>query len=222
MAKSGEKQMTALTQRQAAATEPTHTIFVGASAGTGKTHVLTSRVLRMMVTGTKPDHILCLTYTKAAAAVMANRIYDILGEWALAPENTLASKINGLTGEKPDAKMMAFARTLFATVLDIPGGLKIQTIHSFCQSLLSRFPLEARLAPHFKVMDERTAAGFLKEASDAVMDGAGEKGREALFNAFNHIAGQTNEDGFQEVLRAFLMKRGEILAQLGEFGGPDG
>ncbi|MEE8294917.1 MAG: double-strand break repair helicase AddA, partial [Sphingomonadales bacterium] len=103
-----------------------------------------------------------------------------------------------------------------------PGGLKIQTIHSFCQSLLSRFPLEARLAPHFKVMDERTAAGFLKEASDAVMDGAGEKGREALFKAFSHIAGQTNEDGFQEVLRAFLMKRGEILAQLGEFGGPDG
>lgn len=214
--------MSSLTEKQAAATEPAHTIFVGASAGTGKTHVLTSRVLRMMVTGTSPDHILCLTYTKAAAAVMANRIYDILGGWALAPENQLASKINALTGEKPDAAMMAHARTLFATVLDIPGGLKIQTIHSFCQSLLTRFPLEARLAPHFKVMDERTSATLLKEASDAVMDGAGEAGRDILFNAFNHIAGQTNEDGFQEVLRAFLMKRGEILAQLGEFGGPDG
>lgn len=214
--------MSSLTQGQAAATEPEHTVFVGASAGTGKTHVLTSRVLRMMVTGTRPDHILCLTYTKAAAAVMANRIYDILGEWALAPENQLAAKINDLTGEKPDTAMMAHARTLFATVLDIPGGLKIQTIHSFCQSLLTRFPLEARLAPHFKVMDERTSAALLKEASDAVMDGALEKGREVLFDAFNHIAGQTNEDGFQEVLHAFLMKRGEILAQLNEYGGPDG
>lgn len=214
--------MTSLTKKQAAATRPDHTIFVGASAGTGKTHVLTSRVLRMMVTGTRPDHILCLTYTKAAAAVMANRIYDILGEWALAHENKLAAKINDLTGEKPDAAMMAFARTLFATVLDIPGGLKIQTIHSFCQSLLGRFPVEARLAPHFKVMDERTAAGFLKEASDTVMDGAHLPGREELSKALTHIAGQTNEDGFHDVLRAFLMKRGEIMAQLNEFGGPPG
>lgn len=214
--------MSLLTKDQALATNPEHSVFVAASAGTGKTHVLTARVLRMMVRGTRPDHILCLTYTKAAAANMANRIYAILGDWALARAEELPAKINAITGEKPDAKMLDFARTLFATVLEIPGGLKIQTIHSFCQSLLVRFPIEAGLAPHFTVMDERTAGEFLKDASETVMDAAGEPGREELTRAFDHLARRTTEDGFNDALKSFLVKRGAIQAALRAHGGPEG
>ncbi len=156
--------MSGLTKDQVFATNPDLSLWVSASAGTGKTHVLTARVLRMMIRGTPPDHILGLTYTKAAAAEMAARVYKTLGKWAVAREQELAAEIFKSTGEQVGDEALDRARTLFATVLDIPGGLKIQTIHSFCQSLLKRFPLEAGLPPNFTVMEERTSAEFLKEA----------------------------------------------------------
>jgi len=158
------------TRNQQKAADPGASVWVEASAGTGKTKVLTDRVLSLLLQGTPPQRLLCLTFTKAAAAEMANRIIQRLGGWSVpGDESALAHDIFALTGEEPDEATLRRARTLFATVLDAPGGLKIQTIHAFCQSLLARFPIEAGLAPHFQVMDEASAAELLRAAIDTVL-----------------------------------------------------
>ena len=155
--------------KQRRASDPECSVWVGASAGTGKTKVLTDRVLRLMLAGTQPSRILCLTFTKAAAAEMSIRINNTLARWATLPDARLEDSLTDLTGERPDADMRTRARRLFAQVVDCPGGMKIQTIHAFCQSLLRRFPLEADLAPQFDVMDERTADELLAAARDTVL-----------------------------------------------------
>src|SRR3546814_2944375 len=133
-------------QRQAS--DPACSVWVGASAGTGKTRVLTDRVLRLMLGGTSPDKILCLTFTKAAASEMANRIHRTLAGWATMPDAELASALDVLCGEPPGTGRQTLARQPFARVLDAPGGLQIQTLHALCQSPLRLFPLEAGQPPH--------------------------------------------------------------------------
>ncbi|MCG8506323.1 MAG: UvrD-helicase domain-containing protein, partial [Sphingomonadales bacterium] len=125
-----------LTREQAQATRPDANVWVGASAGTGKTFVLTARVLRLLLDGTAPERILCLTFTKAAASEMTTRVLKALGAWVGLDDKRLAVAIQKRTGAKPDKPMLDRARRLFAQVLETPGGLKIQTIHAFCQSLL--------------------------------------------------------------------------------------
>ena len=128
-----------LAQRQAL--DPAASVWVAASAGTGKTKVLTERLLTLMLNGTDPSRILCLTFTRAAAAEMANRVNDRLAKWSVMPSGELAQELVNLTGHRPREGDIAQARRLFARVLDTPGGAKIATIHAFCQSLLRRFPL---------------------------------------------------------------------------------
>ena len=211
-----------LSEEQIFAARPDLNVWVEASAGTGKTHVLTARVLRMMVRGTPPENILGLTYTKAAAAEMAARVYKILGMWTMVRENELAAAIYNTTGEAASAEALERARTLFAKVLDIPGGLKIQTIHSFCQSLLKRFPLEAGLPPHFTVMEERTAGEFMKQAMDDVMLAATDGGDIVLKQAFDHIAIREAESGFEDLVSAVLGKRRQVLRMLHIYSGLEG
>ena len=153
-------------QKQAA--DPRTNVWVAASAGSGKTSVLTDRVLSLLLNGTRPERILCLTFTRAAAAEMAQRINRRLAMWATAPDCDLHLEIVALLDVAPNDGQFDLARQLLARVLDTPGGLKIQTIHSFCQSLLGRFPLEAGVAPHFEAIDERSAAELLISARDAV------------------------------------------------------
>uniref|UniRef100_UPI003782E8EB UvrD-helicase domain-containing protein n=1 Tax=Inquilinus sp. TaxID=1932117 RepID=UPI003782E8EB len=119
------------TQREAS--DPRRSVWVGASAGTGKTKVLTDRVLRLMLAGTAPDRILCITFTRAAAAEMANRIAATLARWATMPDDRLQLELADLMGAPPATKVQTEARRLFARVLDVPGGMRIQTVHSFCQ-----------------------------------------------------------------------------------------
>src|SRR5437762_1828698 len=138
-------QIAGLAQQLAA--HPHHSAWVAASAGSGKTKVLTDRVLNLLLEGCVPERILCLTFTKAAAAEMANRVRSRLGEWAILPDHELQDVLKKLQGNAPSGEKIERARTLFGLTLDTPGGLKIQTIHSFCQSLLKRFPLEAGLSP---------------------------------------------------------------------------
>ncbi|HEX2752507.1 MAG TPA: UvrD-helicase domain-containing protein, partial [Alphaproteobacteria bacterium] len=146
---------------QAAAANPLKSVWVGASAGTGKTKVLIDRVLRLMLprdgmgveSATRPEKVLCLTFTKTAAAEMSNRIYRDLAKWAVVDEGTLIKDLTALLHVPPTAETVQEARRLFARVLDTPGGLKIMTIHSFCQSVLKRFPVEAGLPPYFDLMD---------------------------------------------------------------------
>ena len=141
-----------------------------ANAGTGKTRVLSDRVLRLLLAGAAPESILCLTFTKAAAAEMAVRIEGRLAGWAVErDEARLHDDLLNLLGEPPSARTLKDARRLFARVLDLARGLNIMTIHSFCQTLLRRFPLEAGVAPHFETIDDRTAAELMNEARQIVL-----------------------------------------------------
>ena len=158
-------------EAQVRAAEPAQSTWLSANAGSGKTRVLTDRVARLLLDGCEPQHILCLTYTKAAAAEMQNRLFQRLGEWAMLPEPDLRAALLDLGAEgRIDNDTLARARRLFARAIDTPGGLKIQTIHSFCASLLRRFPLEAGVSPDFREMEDRAAklmrAGIVEELAD--------------------------------------------------------
>ena len=157
---------TILSQRRAA--DPARSAWVSANAGAGKTRVLTERVARLLLSGVEPGRILCLTFTKAAAAEMLHRLYAMLTDWAVLSPDRLTEALTDLTGSSPDSEQQGRARVLFARTLDAPGGLRIQTIHSFCQDLLTRFPLEAGVTPGFEVQDERTASELLHAARDRV------------------------------------------------------
>ncbi len=150
------------------ASNPEVSAFVSASAGSGKTKLLTDRLLRLLLAGANPGAIHCLTYTKAAAAEMAVRLQKRLGEWVTTSDETLARDLASLSVE-PTPTAQRTARALFGRVLDLPGGMRIGTIHAFCQSLLRRFPLEAQLSPHFELSDERDADHLLNEALEEAL-----------------------------------------------------
>jgi len=196
------------TDRQISASDPAASVWVAASAGTGKTRVLTDRVLRLLLQGSDPGQVLCLTFTRAAAAEMANRLHGDLSRWAIDDDARLEQALTGLTGRTPTADEMERARQLFARVLDAPGGLKIQTIHAFCESLLSRFPLESGIPPHFSVIDERTSAELLNEARDYVLTQARTDG--ALAKSLQHLTAQVSEDRFGEVARELTIERSRL------------
>ena len=148
----------AASERQVQAAHPAASTWLSANAGSGKTSVLTDRVARLLLGGVEPQHILCLTYTKAAATEMQNRLFKRLGAWAMKPDADLRGELAKLgAGARLDADTLAQARRLFARAIETPGGLRIQTIHSFCASLLRRFPLEAGVSPQFVELDDRTA-----------------------------------------------------------------
>ena len=156
---------------QRAAANPKDSVWVAASAGTGKTKVLSDRVLNLLLQGCPPEKILCITFTKAAAAQMENRVALRLAKWVSETDDELKKDIFTLTGAQPSDKSIAKARRLFARVLEAKGGMKILTIHSFCQSLLKRFPLEAGVSPNFEVMDEGDAKGLMdKVIAEAIHD----------------------------------------------------
>ncbi|MBU9697883.1 double-strand break repair helicase AddA [Rhodobacteraceae bacterium HSP-20] len=145
-------------ERQVQAAHPAASTWLSANAGSGKTRVLTDRVARLLLGGVEPQHILCLTYTKAAATEMQNRLFRRLGEWAMKPDPELRASLSELgEGARLGSDTLAQARRLFARAIETPGGLRIQTIHSFCASLLRRFPLEAGVSPQFTELDDRTA-----------------------------------------------------------------
>jgi ATP-dependent helicase/nuclease subunit A len=158
-------------QEQRLASDPAVSAFVSAHAGAGKTKLLVDRLLRLMLAGetpADPARILCLTFTKAAAAEMAIRLHTRLGELATAPADALDARLKDLRIVPAEASR-ARARALFAEVLDLPGGMRINTIHAFCQSLLRRFPLEARLSPHFRLVEEADARAALDQAREQVL-----------------------------------------------------
>ena len=150
--------------RQVEAADPTASTWLSANAGSGKTKVLIDRVARLLLSGVKPQHILCLTYTKAAAAEMQNRLFKRLGAWAMMPDQALYKELTALGEDLAlPRRHLAAARQLFAAAIDTPGGLRIQTIHSFCAMLLRRFPLEAGVSPQFVELDDR-AGRLLRDA----------------------------------------------------------
>jgi ATP-dependent helicase/nuclease subunit A len=151
------------------ATDPQASAWVSANAGSGKTFVLTRRVIRLLLAGAAPETILCLTYTKAAAAEMRHRVSEILGAWTRLDESALQDALADILGEMPDPRTLSRARQLFALALETPGGLKINTIHAFCEAVLQRFPLEAGVPVNFAVIEEADRAQMILDVREAVL-----------------------------------------------------
>ena len=138
---------------------------MSANAGSGKTHVLVQRVIRLLLTGVPPEKILCITFTKAAAANMAERVFTTLGHWVTLDDAALDAAIIDAGVPNPDKKLRKTARELFAQALETPGGLKVQTIHALCTRLLQQFPFEANVPARFAVLDERDQADMMERAN---------------------------------------------------------
>ncbi len=192
---------------QIIAANPEQSVWVSANAGTGKTHVLINRILRLLLSGTPPHKILCLTFTKAAAAEVANRLRKRLGEWAAMNDMDLEQSLENILGSLASDKETAAARTLFASILEIPEGLRIRTVHSFAESLLGRFPVEAGLAPHFSVIDDRRATEIRAEARNQIICHDDQHQTVQLTEALSHIACHVNADDLENLLKELYRQR---------------
>src|ERR1700749_2722107 len=184
------------------ASDPEISAWVAANAGAGKTYTLANRVARLLMQpGTKPERILCLTFTKAAAAEMQGRLFRQLGEWSMLPDDRLRAEIVKIGGDAhADLRQ---ARRLFAGALETPGGLKVLTLHAFCQIVLSRFPIEAGVPPAFEVLDEASSRALIGEARHRVLERAG-SGEEPLAGAVARLVTETSEASLTKILDAAL------------------
>ena len=200
------------TLRQNLAATPTLSAWVSANAGSGKTHVLARRVIRLLLRGARPSAILCLTYTKAASAEMSNRVFKTLGEWVRLDDGALADRIAELEGGAVEPHHLVLARRLFATALETPGGLKIQTIHAFCEAVLHRFPLEANIPGHFSVLDDQKAAELLAEARRQLMSAQSLEQDPDLADAVVGALELGGEAGFDKLLSGLYARRRDYLA----------
>jgi ATP-dependent helicase/nuclease subunit A len=204
---------------QATASDPRVSAWVAANAGSGKTHVLAQRVIRLLLNGCEPRRILCLTFTKAAAANMAKRVFDTLAKWTALDDAALDRALRGIGAEGVDTALRAHARRLFAAALETPGGLKVQTIHAFCTRLLHQFPFEANVAAGFTVLEERAEAELIdKLRLDVLLQAAAapdEPLGRALATAITAAADQT----FAELVRETIGRRDEVMAWVDRVGG---
>ncbi|MCO6187984.1 double-strand break repair helicase AddA [Rhizobium sp. L1K21] len=186
--------------KQSLASDPQRFAWVSANAGSGKTHVLTQRVIRLLLAGARPSAILCLTYTKAAASEMSNRVLSTLSRWATLDDENLSQAIRDMEGVAPPLEKLSAARQLFARALETPGGLKIQTIHAFCEALLHQFPLEANVAGHFSVLDDRAAASLLTEARRTLLTATTTEDDRLLADAFATALSIGDDTGLERLL----------------------
>ncbi len=196
--------------RQAKASRPDAHAWVSANAGSGKTHVLTQRVIRLLLAGTPPSKILCLTFTKAAAATMAMRVFDRLARWVSLDDAALSEAI-AATGSSVEPGMLREARRLFSRAIESPGGLKIQTIHAFCESILHSFPFESNTPSGFRVLEEGETQDLLQRArSEAFMQSAPDP---AFKQAVETLANGLSLDGFDTLIADAIARR-DVVATL--------
>jgi ATP-dependent helicase/nuclease subunit A len=205
--------MSAHSDPQVRASHPRASVFVAANAGSGKTSTLVKRVARLLLDGARPEAILCITYTKAAAAEMQRRLFEDLGKWAVMED---ASLRQALAAIDEDGRPLSRARALFARALETPGGLKIQTIHAFCEKLLRRFPLEAGVSPGFRVLDEAAAAEVSARARARVNDLAAEAPESPVGAAYGHFSVQLDWNAFNDMFAAFEARRSAIAAHVAD------
>ncbi len=198
---------------QGLASDPVASAWVSANAGAGKTHVLKMRVLRLLLAGTEPQRIMCLTYTKAAAAEMASRVFADLSKWATAPAADLATALAKLLGRAAAKEEGERARRLFAAAIETPGGLKVQTIHAFCEQLLQRFPLEAGVPPGFQILDDEMARTLMREAVDGMLIAATRDRQSTLGRALGTAITFASSDSFDEILGEAI-RRPQWLEQM--------
>ena len=197
---------------------PESCVFVSANAGSGKTSLLANRVLSLLLHGVEPAKILCLTFTNAAAAEMSTRILQALGSWVMASEAELEYQVARLSGDNPAPALLANARGLFASVLEAPQGVNIQTIHGFSQSLLRRFPLEAGVSPHFTVMDGRSEQEVLAEARLRLFNNA--HGSDSnIQKSLDSLAREVSESAFHKLLNEIIGNKRKFRHILQDMGG---
>lgn len=219
-----KKRIALASHNQRLAADPKVSVWVEASAGTGKTKVLSDRVLQLLLKGANPSKILCLTYTKAAAVEMNNRIADRLSKWAVEKRDDLEKELKNLLGIEFDfvsdaENIVGKARRLFAVLLDTPGGIKIQTIHSFCQEILKRFPLEAKISPYFEVMDDRVSKETMEAIKRDMLSGnISEKANEAL----KFLIENAGEYKFPLIMQSIADKRNLVEAYLNKYQSVEG
>lgn len=214
-------------QQQNRAADPGQSVWVAASAGSGKTKVLTDRVLRLLLPpaasqpGTRAEKILCLTFTKAGAAEMAVRITKALAAWAVQDETALHASLSALLARNPRADEMEAARRLFAQVIDSPGGLKILTIHSFCQSILGRFPLEAGLSPQASVADENAVRPLQQKALETVLAKAEADPKSPLYTAMHAMTREKGEGDLATLFQSLMGERTRLARMVRHYGDLD-
>src|SRR5262245_23099038 len=204
--------------KQTQASDPKVSAWVSANAGSGKTHVLAQRVIRLLLDGCEPSRILCLTFTKAAAANMAKRVFDTLARWTALDDAALDDALRQIGIKRIDAGMRAHARRLFAAALDTPGGLKVQTIHAFCTRLLHQFPFEANVAARFTVLEERAEAELIDRLRLEVLLKAAAEPEKPLGRALSLAIPAAADQTFATVVRDAIAKRDELMQWIDRAG----
>jgi ATP-dependent helicase/nuclease subunit A len=197
---------------QARASDPAASAFVSANAGSGKTHVLVQRVIRLLLGGVAPEKILCITFTKAAAANMAERVFSTLGHWVTLDDAALDAAIRESGIPHPDARLRKAARKLFACALETPGGLKVQTIHALCTRLLQQFPFEANVPARFAVLDDRDQNEMMERANLAVFLEAARNPDSATGRALMTAMASAADVTFKDVVREACLSRDHFMA----------
>src|ERR1700722_3616215 len=206
---------------QARASDPAASAFVSANAGSGKTHVLVQRVIRLLLDGVPPEKILCVTFTKAAAANMAERVFSTLGHWVTLDDTALDAAITEAGIARPHAKLRMMARKLFACALETPGGLKVQTIHALCTRLLQQFPFEANVPARFAVLDDRDQNEMMERANLKVLLDASRDPDSATGRALNVAMAYAADVTFKDVVREACLSRDHFMAWTDAAGSAD-
>ena len=209
----------AVIERQTTASNPDTSAWVSANAGSGKTHVLAQRVIRLLLSGVDPARILCITFTKAAAANMANKVFQDLRAWTMLDDDALDQAMTTAGVKKIDAGLRSRARQLFARALETPGGLKVQTIHAFCTQLLHLFPFEANVAARFEVLDEIAETQMLGKLSLDVLLQAAEAPDSPLGRALAQAVLAAADLTFQDMLREAIRARDALARWVDDAGG---
>ncbi|WP_190241640.1 double-strand break repair helicase AddA [Bradyrhizobium algeriense] len=197
---------------QARASDPAASAFVSANAGSGKTHVLVQRVIRLLLADVAPEKILCITFTKAAAANMAERVFTTLGHWVTLDDDALDAAIRDAGIPNPSARLRKSARKLFACALETPGGLKVQTIHALCTRLLQQFPFEANVPARFAVLDDRDQNEMMERANLGVFLEASRNPDSATGRALMTAMASAADVTFKDVVREACLSRDHFMA----------
>ncbi|WP_158380577.1 double-strand break repair helicase AddA [Candidatus Endolissoclinum faulkneri] len=206
-------------RNQQEATDPSTSVWVAASAGSGKTKVLIDRLLKLLLLGCEPQGLLCLTFSTAAATEISTRLLRILSKWTSISTDALRTELEGLDNQTASQDRIDKARRLFAKVLDTPGGLNIKTIHAFAHSLLLRFPLESGVTPDFHLANDRTAASMLDDAQRLVLEIACSGTDSDLARALAIIAERATEQTVSDLLKTMLLQRVRLMHSLEAVGG---
>jgi ATP-dependent helicase/nuclease subunit A len=203
---------------QRAVANPEVSAWVAANAGSGKTHVLAQRVINLLLKGVQPEKILCITFTKAAAANMGKRVFDTLAEWTTLDDGALDAAIRARSAIEPDAARRALARRLFARALETPGGLKVQTIHAFCTQLLHQFPFEANVAARFDVLDETKQTQLLERLTLDVLLAGARAPDSPIGRALDMALTAASDFTFREAVRTAIAAREAVARSVIEAG----